>query len=627
MLIYYNTVDGLLSDIDADHLVEEIDGGFAEAGLGGVSPPERQAWRNSFQFVYRALSRSDVPGDSGVAIEFKVPLTDKRVDLMLSGSDAEGNEHIIVIELKQWSGETTERVAGNDGIVKTYVGNDIRKTTHPSYQAWSYANFLQDFNLEIQERPIHLHPVAYLHNYEPEYRDELVNPIYKEYTEEVPLFLKGEIADLREYLETYLQVGDNGDLLEIISDSELRPSKSLQDTILSMLDGNDEFTLIDSQKVVFEQAIELAQEATESDEKRVLIVEGEPGSGKTVVAVNILVELLQKELTAQYVSKNNAPRDVYEQKLRQGSMLVKDIKHLFTGSGSFVDADQNEVDALIADEAHRLNEESNFLGRGENQIMEIINAAQFSVFFIDENQRVHINDIGSKAEIRKHARDHGAEISELTLDSQLRCAGSSDYIEWVDDLLEIDESPTVRDAELDYDVQLFDDPESLHEVIEEKNSTEGLSRVVAGYCWDWDGEHQEDPEYVDIEIGNYRRPWNLDNRDAWAIEAGSIDEVGCIHTCQGLEFEYVGVIIGSDLRIEDGELVTDFREHPSQDTCVRGLKTMADENPEKAESIADELIKNIYRTLLTRGMQGCYIYCCDDSLQQHVQQRIDKVKH
>lgn len=625
MLIYENTVGGLLDDIDADQLVEKIDRAFTDKGVGGVSPSERQAWRNSFQYVYRTLLRSDVPEDVGVAIEFKVPLTSNRVDLMLSGRDEDGNENIIVMELKQWDGKNTERVEGNDGIVKTYLGGGVRKTTHPSYQAWSYANFLRDFNVAIQERPIDLHPVAYLHNYDPDYRDELENPIYKQYTEDAPLFLKGEVSELREYLETRLQFGDNGDLLYAIAESDLRPSKSLQDAILSMLEGNDEFTLIGSQKVVFEEAIKLAHEANETEQKHVLIVDGEPGTGKTVVAVNILVELLQDDFTAQYVSKNAAPREVYEQKLRQGSLLVKEIKHLFTGAGSFVDAEPNEVEALIADEAHRLNEESNFFGRGENQIMEIINAAQFSVFFIDESQRVDIDDIGSKEEIRKHARDLGAEISEMSLESQLRCGGSGDYIAWVDDLLEIEPSPSVRNTDLEYDVKLFDDPELLHQAIEKKNEHEGLSRVVAGYCWEWDTDHQDDPDYVDIQIDDYGRSWNLQAGNPWAIDEGSIDEVGCIHTCQGLEFEYVGVIIGPDLRLEDGDLVTDFRERASQDSSVHGMKKMSEEQPEEAERRAEELIKNTYRTLLTRGMQGCYIYCCDDALQEYIQRRLTRV--
>jgi len=626
VLIYENTVAGLLDDIDADRLVDEIDAAFDNSDVGSVSPSERRAWRNSFQYVYRTLLRSDVPDDVGVAIEFKVPLTSNRVDLMLSGRDADGNENVVVMELKQWGGETTERVEGNDGIVETYVGNDIRKTTHPSYQAWSYANFLEDFNVEVQDRPINLHPVAYLHNYDTDHRDELENPLYERYTQEAPLFLKGETAELREYLEQRLAVGDGGDLLQTIAESDLRPSKSLQDVILEMLEGNDEFTLLGSQKVVFEEAMDLAQQANENDEKHVLIVDGEPGTGKTVVAVNILVKLLQEDLTAQYVSKNAAPRDVYEQKLRQGELLVKEIKHLFTGAGSYVDADANEVDALIADEAHRLNEESNFFGRGENQIMEIINAGRFSVFFIDESQRVDIDDIGSKAEIRKHAHDLGAEITEMSLDSQLRCAGSGDYIAWVDDVLEIESNHSVRMMDLEYELELFDSPESLHQAIEEKNEQEGLSRVVAGYCWDWDTDHQDDPDYVDIEIGDYGRSWNLDASDPWAIDDGSIDEVGCIHTCQGLEFEYVGVIIGPDLRMEDGNLVTDFRERAGQDSSVHGMKKMSREHPEQAEALADELIKNTYRTLLTRGMQGCYIYCCDDELQEYLRTRIGSIQ-
>jgi DUF2075 family protein len=626
MLIYENTVGGLLDDIDADQLVEKIDEAFAENEVGRVSPRERQAWRNSFQYVDRVLLRSDIPEDVGVAIEFKVPLTSNRVDLMLSGRNEDGNENVVVMELKQWDGETTERVNGNDGVVKTYLGGDIRKTTHPSYQAWSYANFLQDFNVESHERPSDLHPVAYLHNYDPDHREELENPIYEKYTEEAPLFLKGEVSQLRRYLEDRLQYGDRGEILESIAHSDLQPSKSLQDVILSMIKSNDEFTLLGSQKVVFEEATELARKSNETNQKHVLIVEGEPGTGKTVVAVNILAKLLQQDLTAQYVSKNQAPREVYEQKLREGSLLVKEIKHLFTGAGSFVDAESNEVGALIADEAHRLNEESNFFGRGKNQIMEIINAGQFSVFFIDESQRVHIKDIGSKEEIRKHARDLGAEISEMTLDSQLRCTGSADYISWVDDLLEIEQDPSVREGELEYDVQLFDAPEGLHQAIEEKNDQEGLSRVVAGYCWDWDTDHQDDPDYVDIEIGDYRRSWNLQADNPWAIDSGSIDEVGCIHTCQGLEFEYVGVIIGPDLRMEDGELVTDFRERASQDSSVHGMKKMSKKQPQETEALAEELIKNTYRTLLTRGMQGCYIYCCDDELREHIRQHIDQIE-
>ncbi len=622
MLIYENTKAGLLEDILADNLISRITQAYQDKGLGGVSDSEERAWRNSFQYIHKVLAGSEVPDDAGIAIEFKIPLTSRRVDLMISGKDEGGDKNVVVVELKQWEGSDTERVTTKDGVVETYIGGDIRETTHPSYQAWSYTEFLKDFNVQIQEAPVDLHPVAYLHNYEPEYRPEIDNQHYDPYTEEAPLFLKGDAIAFRNYIEERIQTGDGGAILREIAESDLRPSKSLQDSIKEMIEGNNEFTLLDSQKVVFEKAMELAEQSQKDEQKRVLIVEGEPGTGKTVVAVNIVAQLLQQDLTAQYVSKNAAPRNVYEQKLR-GDMMVKTINHLFKGAGSYVDEEANSIPALVADEAHRLNEESNFFGRGENQIMEIINAAQFSVFFIDEGQRVHIDDIGSKAEIRKHARDLGAEIYETSLESQLRCGGSGDYIAWVDDVLQIEEVERPEELEVDYDLQMFDSPEALHDAIEANNEETDLSRVVAGYCWEWDTDGQDDPDYIDIEIGEYKRSWNLQASDPWAIAEGSVDEVGCIHTCQGLEFDYVGVIIGPDLRYRDGEVVTDYRERASSDRSVFGMKKMFKENPEEAQTLADELIKNTYRTLMTRGMSGCYIYCCDDGLQSYMRDRIE----
>jgi len=155
----------------------------------------------------------------------------------------------------------------------------------------------------ISRTGIQVDSVAYCHNYDPTYRDELEHPIYSQYIEAAPLFLKGEMPKLREYSEARLQTGDGGELLWAIDESDLRPSKSLQDAILSILKGNEEFTLLGSQKVVFEEAMSLAQRAVQNGEKHVLIVDRKPGTGKTVVAVNLLIESLQHDLTAQYVSK------------------------------------------------------------------------------------------------------------------------------------------------------------------------------------------------------------------------------------------------------------------------------------------------------------------------------------
>jgi len=624
MLVYENTKAGFLDDALEAQLVPKIKQGYQSQGLGMGSPGEVRSWKNSLQYMHSVLSGSSVPSDAGVAIELKIPLTSKRIDFLVSGYDATENANVVIIELKQWEGDSTERVEARDGIVKTALGGGLRETPHPSYQAASYAQLLSDFNTTIREKPITLHPLAYLHNFEAKHRETLDNDLYRPYIEQAPLYIRGDAKKLRAFLESRIGVGDDRENLYEMNEGKIRPAKSLQNSLLEMLEEQDEFTLIDSQKVVFETAVELAKRCRRDGQKRTLIVDGGPGTGKTVVAINILAELIQNDMVAQYVSKNRAPREVYKEKLR-GDKLVKEIEHLFTGAGSFVETETDTLPALIADEAHRLNEESTFFGRGENQIMEIINAAKFSVFFIDESQRVHIDDIGSKDEIRKHATELGADIEELTLESQFRCNGSKGYIAWVDDVLQIRRTANADGFDLDFDLRVFDAPEALHAAIEAKNERTRLSRVVAGYCWEWDKDGRADPDAPDITIGEYERSWNLDDSKPWAIAEGSIDEVGCIHTCQGLEFDYVGVIVGEDLKYRDGEIIVDHEERASTDRSLFGIKKMFDEEPQKAAEIAEELIKNTYRTLMTRGMKGCYLYCCDDELQEYLETRIESV--
>lgn len=624
MIIYENTAQGFMHDVARNKIVRKIKAGFEQQGLSGASQNEVRAWENSLQSMMSVLYASAVPDQAGVAIESQIPLTSKRIDFMISGRDADGEKNIAVIELKQWEGESTSPVPDKDAIIETFLGGKIRETTHPSYQAWSYSELIETFNTKVHADNINLYPMAYLHNFDAEHRDRIDNSTYEPYTTRAPVYLKQDVEQLSTVLESKIRDHDNGQLITDVAEAELKPNKKLQDSLSAMLEASDEFTLIDSQKVVFERAVELAETAINNKEKRVLIVEGGPGTGKTVVAVNILAELIQRGLTSQYVSKNRAPRAVYKEKLR-GDMLVKEIDHLFSGAGSYVSTPPNELPALIADEAHRLNEESNFFGKGENQIMEIINAAQFSVFFIDERQRVHIDDIGSKQEIQKFAADMDADVEIMTLDAQFRCNGSDGYVAWLDDVLDIRETANADGFDLEFDLRLYDDPQRLHDAVEQKNTGDLLSRVVAGYCWEWEKEGRNDPEYYDIEIGDYRRSWNRDGGDPWAIDEGSIDEVGCIHTCQGLEFDYVGVIIGPDLKYRDGQIVTDHEARATTDRSLFGIKKMLDENPDRANEIIDEVITNTYRTLLSRGLKGCYIYCCDDHLQEYMHSRLRNI--
>lgn len=387
-----------------------------------------------------------------------------------------------------------------------------------------------------------------------------------------------------------------------------------------MLKGNNEFTLIDEQKVVFEKALEIAKN---KGRKQVYIIHGGPGTGKTVLAINMLVAILNMNQNVMYVTKNSAPREVYRKKLTEGKYRKAYIDNLFKGSGSFTEAISDDFDCLIVDEAHRLNEKSGmFQNLGENQVKEIINAARTSIFFVDDFQIVTTKDIGSTNEIKKWCKFFDAEVYEDTLISQFRCNGSDSYLSWIDNVLEINPEAT-DDFDFDYDIRICDSPEEVKELILEKNKINNKSRMVAGYCWNWIKEGKNNSNIHDIQIGDFGMSWNLGSSSTWAIDPESVHEIGCIHTCQGLEFDYVGVIIGEDLRYSDG-IITDFTKRARTDQSLKGLKGLYKKNPEKALSIADNIIKNTYRTLLTRGQKGCYIYCVDENLKAYLKERLNK---
>lgn len=626
MIVYEATKIEFLTDVFMDNLVNHLRTNFAQK-IGKVNEREVRSWDNSMQYMYRVLSDAEIPNDSGVAIEFKVPYTSKRIDFLISGRN-DHSDSVVIIELKQW--EQIEKVEGKQAIVKTFINRGLIETPHPSYQAWSYAALIEDYNEIVQQDQIKLQPCTYLHNYLISEKDDpLVDPIYQTYIDEAPIFAKGDAQKLRDFIKKYIKYGDQKNNLYRIEKGRIRPSKSLQDSLSSMLKGNQEFKMIDDQKVVYEEAIALAKKAQRTGQKQVLVVEGGPGTGKSVLAINLLVELTKLGLVTQYVTRNAAPRNVYATKLK-GEFRKTRIDNLFKGSGSYVEASHNEFDALLIDEAHRLNEKSGmFRNRGENQIKEIIHASRFSVFFIDESQRVTLNDIGSIELIAKYAEELEGSLTIMKLASQFRCDGSDGYIAWLDDVLQIRDTANTDYIGLDYDIRIFSDPNEMRTEIERLNKGRNKSRIVAGYCWDWVAEHRDDPGHFDITIPEYNfgMSWNLGNTATWAIDERSVNEAGCIHTCQGLEFDYVGVIIGDDLIVRDGVVMTDYRKRARTDQSLRGIGKLLKENPEKAMKVADEIIRNTYRTLMTRGQKGCFVYCTDKELEEYLRKRIEQVTH
>ncbi len=619
MIVYQNSKNGFLDDAFTKDIEDVILAAFKSRTGRTVARSEIRSWKESLISVAKALNDDDIPSDCGVAIEYGIPQTSKRIDFILSGANDAQVEQLVIIELKQWeSARKTER----DGVVCTRFAHGEKETSHPSYQAWSYASLLNSFNEAVYNADIGLRPCAYLHNYMDD--GVITDSFYAHYIQLAPVFLKGEAekTKLRDFIKYHVRHGDRRSLLYRIENGRIRPSKGLVESLTGMLAGKQEFVLIDDQKVVYETALSLATHATEKS-KQVMIIQGGPGTGKSVVAINLLVALTGRRLVAKYVTKNAAPRDVFESALA-GTHRKSQISNLFSGSGAFTETHANVFDALVVDEAHRLNEKSGLFGNlGTNQIQELIGAAKSSIFFLDEDQRVTFKDIGEHSEIVRFARNAGASVTTLELASQFRCNGSDGYLAWLDSTLGVRTTANERLDVDEFDFRVFTSPEVMRREIVEKNRANNKARMVAGYCWDWNSKKNADARDVVIPEHGFAMTWNLTKDGGlWMVAPGSVNEIGCIHTCQGLEVDYIGVIVGPDLVAEHDMIVTRPLERSKHDKSLSGYKRLLKSDPAEANRKADLIIKNTYRTLMTRGMKGCFAYFTDKAAERLFRSRL-----
>jgi DUF2075 family protein len=460
-----------------------------------------------------------------------------------------------------------------------------------------------------------------LHNFDEKFRNALFDPVYDKYTKEAPSFLKRDAEEFQKFLLKKIKRSDKGDIINKIKNGEIKPSKALQDTLNSLLKGNEEFILVDEQKEVFSQINKIVKESKKTNTKATIIVQGGPGTGKSVLAINFLVKF--KDLNRAYVSKNRAPRNVFSYQLIRGDNKKSDIKSLFVGTGGFSNIGKNKFDVLIVDEAHRINRTNVYKQSKEsNQLEEIINSSLVNIFFIDEDQRVTTTDYATIDLIKEKAALYNSKVysgDNFLLTSQFRCNGSDAYIAFIDDLLGIRETAN-KVLNLNYDIKVYDDLNKLRSDLEKKNNVNNKSRILAGYCYNWITQKDNNPNIFDIVIGDFKARWNFFDTPTWAIDKDSFDQVGCIHTSQGLEFEYVGLIIGKDMTYKNGKVTTDMNARAKTDTSLKGLKGIGD------HATADRLIKNTYKTLMTRGQKGCYIYCEDNALSEYIKSRINR-KH
>lgn len=618
MLAYVGTKADFLKD--APVIEDKIREAVKSKLNFSVGDSEYQSWRNSLgNAMSHVMLSPTIPEDAGIAIEYRLNGRRFRLDFVISGEDSKGKEALVIIELKQW---TNIQLSDLDEHVRTPLGGGIRDVTHPSYQVWSYKSHLEMFNEYVYVNELVVEACAYLHNC----RESVVinDSRYENALRLAPVFLHGEHQQLQELIASKIQRGSGTSLLERIDASMIRPSKQLADAVGSMLQGHEEFVLLDEQKTAYETILRNSREVQKGG-KKVLIVKGGPGTGKSVISINALATLTSERLNVKYVTANAAPRDVFQAKLK-GLLKGDSVKHLFSGSGSYTESKKNSMDVLIVDEAHRLRMKSGmFRNMGESQAKEIIHTAKLSVFFIDEAQKVTWSDVGDISRIKAYAAEQGADFELLELTSQFRCGGSDDYMAWLDDALGLQDVPENYFTREKFDFRIVDSAPELHELVREKNRINNRSRIVAGYCWNW--VSKKDSKAFDIEFpqDGYKARWNLASYgNEWIMNPNSVEEVGCIHTCQGLEVDYVGVIIGADLKMEGGRLVTNPQGRAKSDKSLNGYVGESKNNPELANAKADELIRNTYRTLMSRGMKGCYVYFVDPEVKKYFESKLPR---
>jgi len=645
-VIYNETQQQFFQDVNSYSFIGKMVGKAMEYDLN-VRKSEQISWANNAPKVKELLEASGV-NDSYVTFEYLVPYRKSRIDCMIYGCDANNYGNVIHIELKQWSNQTVkpDEVDANfhvkddvdeeeeDYSVIALTGGSYKIEPHPSQQVRGYDNYLTGFIEVLSTKEIGIKGMAYCYNYSryPKRKSTptvLYDARYDSLQREYRTYSKDELKDIAAEIREKLCNGNGFSIFNKMMNSKIGSSKKLLEAASKMVEeGNyNYFSLIDEQ-IAAKNSIMNAIRKMEKQEKSVIIVKGGPGTGKTVIALSILAELAaskNKQYNLHYATKSKPLLEGVRHQLK------KDARPLFSNVLQFIPANfnKNDLDVLLVDEAHRITLSPNHqYTKAEKRtdmtmVDTLINCAKVTVFFIDDKQAIRSQEIGTTSMIREAAEKFQADIHETELYSQFRCNGSDNYLDWLDQVL-YNKEVASHFTEEEFDFQIFDDPQKLYDAIKKQDDVEGQSaRLCAGFCWPWSSETDANGDLKkEVQIGSFAMPWETKETIKpkpkgyvkwyeWAYKPAGIKQVGCIYTAQGFEFDYIGVIVGNDLRYDasTGRLYTDFSA--TRDQTLR-----------RSKQGFDEYVRNIYRVLMSRGMKGCYVYFCDPQVATYFQQML-----
>lgn len=621
MKLYAATSEQFMTDAMQHRIADKLRVEYV-AQLGfAPSPNEVRSWQNSLTSFALLVAQADLL-DHGIILEYRLGNTSNRLDALVTGTSESSDANAVIVELKQWGATGTSNA---ELCVETFVAGKLRPVLHPSVQVGRYELWLNDNHTVFYEDGVGLAGVAWLHNLQYDAEEELFAAKHAEYLATNPLFTGDQSKLLAAFLNERLGTGNGGDVMVQVLESRYRPSRKLLDHTADMVAGNEEFILLDEQLVVFESVLAAARQGFERAKKAVLLVKGGPGTGKSVVALHLVGRLARENYNAQHATGSKA----FTENMRR--IVGPRARAQFAYFNNFGGADANDVDVLILDEAHRIRSTSahRFMRAeqrsGKAQIDELVNAAKTSVFFIDDLQLVRPDEVGSSALIREAAARAGAELVEFELETQFRCAGSDAFVSWVDHTLGLDITANdTWDGDEAFDFRIVDSVEQLDAEIRSKSDEGYTARLVAGFCWPWSNPLDDGTLVDDVFVDGWQMPWNargdagrlaagIPKERFWASDPNGINQVGCIYTAQGFEFDYAGVIFGRDLRWD-----------PAAQTWIADPGASHDRPVKRAKGdMFLELVKRTYRVLLTRGMKGCYVYFMDPATRDHVQSRME----
>ncbi len=625
MLIYHNTTEQFARDVRTNCIGDIIETNYKTHFGRKPGSREMASWQNSLPRVRDVIEIAELKNNI-IAVEYEVPYNQNRIDCLLFGKDQEARSNIVLIELKQWSSVEASEADGN--FVETYTGGASRTVAHPSQQVQGYHNYLKSFVTEFEsEPPLLLFSCSYCHNYEYSENEGLYNPKYLEILRDYPIFNKKDTMALAEKIKYLLSGGDGFEIFNRFMQSPIRPTKKLLDHVSKIIKSERVFSLLNEQLVAKNLIWANVRKAEKNQDKSVLIVQGGPGTGKSVIALNILAEAAGRGMKVFYGCKS---KPFYES---LKSLVGKNSEALFSNLYRFLPSvmAENELDLLLIDEAHRIEKKSNHqYTKPEHrtdmpQIDQLVRCAKTSVFFIDDKQNVRYQEIGKSDLIREAALKYGRKTYEVQLLNQFRCMGSNDYLLWIESVLGYSiEKRSFRINDV-FDFKIFNSPRTIYEELQKREKEKANSaRMVAGFCWPWSKTLDRNGQlHKDIKIGDFEMPWETHSKISkppkgyvrwyeWAYRPDGFKQVGCIYTAQGFEFDYIGVIIGDDLKYD-----------PQGDRLTADLSATKDPTLKRGKEKIENHIKNIYRTLLTRGMKGCYVYFVNKETERYFKERME----